>query len=86
MSTTTKDRRNGKGTVKRKRIDAEHVRQAASGRWLDILTDVGNIPLDVLDGRHHPCPQCGGKDRFRLIDEAAGAVSTSERYGASNGG
>lgn len=62
-------------TAKRAGLDKEEVRQACSGRWLDVLASVG-IPRDVLDGQHHPCPKsaCGGVDRFRLIDADAGAV------------
>ena len=36
---------------------------AARGRWRDILADAG-LPDDRLDGRGHPCPRCGGRDRF----------------------
>lgn len=69
----------------KKQLDVEQVRQAASGRWLDILADVGNISRDVLDGRHHPCPHCGGKDRFRLIDEDMGAVLCNGCFSEANG-
>ncbi|MCH7686025.1 MAG: hypothetical protein IH899_04985 [Planctomycetes bacterium] len=24
-----------------------------------------------MDGRHYPCPRCGGKDRFRAINDFA---------------
>ena len=37
----------------------------AVDRWVDILETVGISP-DILDGRHHPCPICGGTDRFRF--------------------
>ena len=33
--------------------------------WNLILTAAG-VSSMVLDGKHHPCPACGGKDRFRF--------------------
>lgn len=56
------------------------IKQAACGRWLDVLTAAG-IPSDLLDGRPHPCPkrclpESGGKDRFNATKTVAetGAV------------
>ena len=43
------------------------VKEAAAGLWPGIAIAAGMAP-EVLDGRHHPCPGCGGKDRFRFID------------------
>lgn len=65
-------------------IDKEVVRSAAAGRWLEILTAAG-VPLDTLDGRHHPCPKCGGTDRFRLIDANAGAAMCNQCFHEGNG-
>lgn len=36
------------------------------GRWMEIWTEVFGISPAVLDGKHHPCPGCGGEDRFRV--------------------
>ena len=41
----------------------DQLRQIAAGRWSDVLIAAG-IPAKVLDGRNHPCPKCGGRDRF----------------------
>ena len=39
----------------------------AQGRWPDLLSAMGvSIPKN---GRHGPCPCCGGRDRFRLDDK-----------------
>ena len=38
------------------------------GKWYDILVALG-VSSDSLDGRHHPCPVCGGIDRFRFDDK-----------------
>jgi hypothetical protein len=42
---------------------------AACGQWRHILVEFG-IPHGALDGKHHPCPSCGGKDRFRFTDRS----------------
>lgn len=49
------------------RFDYAEVKRAASGRWAELLVASGLAP-EVLNGRHHPCPGCGGADRFRFID------------------
>lgn len=40
---------------------------AAQSRWRAILSAFG-ISAALLAGKHGPCPACGGKDRFRIID------------------
>src|SRR5262245_59372370 len=66
-------------------MNLDRLKLAASGRWPELLADVGGIPSDLLDGRHHPCPRCGGTDRFRLIDVAAGAVLCNSCFHEHNG-
>lgn len=39
-----------------------------NGRWYEILVALG-VPEESLDGKHHPCPVCGGTDRFRFDDQ-----------------
>ena len=41
--------------------------RAAHGRWREILPALG-ISTNLLNGKHQPCPMCGGKDRFRFTD------------------
>jgi len=56
--------------------DKEDVRGNATGRWTEILTHFG-LPAESLDGRHQPCPKCGGTDRWRVFDdfdEKGGAI------------
>ena len=51
------------------RIDADVVRQAATGRWPEILQQVAGIPAEFLDSsQEHPCPKGGGETRCRLVD------------------
>ena len=45
-------------------IDIQELKNQCSGRWFGILSSLG---ISVrTDGRHEPCPNCGGKDRFRM--------------------
>ena len=48
-------------------VDA--IKEAARGRWLGIIPSLRGIPTEVLDGKHYPCPRCGGTDRFRAFDD-----------------
>lgn len=41
--------------------------EAAHGRWREIAPMF--VSQKLLDGKHHPCPACGGKDRFRFHDK-----------------
>lgn len=50
------------------RYDIDFVRQAAHGQWTQILSQLAGADPDILDGKHHPCPKCGGQDRFRFTD------------------
>jgi putative DNA primase/helicase len=43
------------------------VRETARGRWPGVLRAIGVDPA-VLNGKHQPCPMCGGEDRFRFTD------------------
>lgn len=47
--------------------DLDTIKQAAAGRWPDILTALG-IPEQYLSRKHQPCPSCGGRDRYRFTD------------------
>ena len=48
--------------------NAKIVKEACNGRWAEILSAIAGISLDLLDGKAHPCPKCGGKDRFRFTN------------------
>ena len=53
------------------KIDKETIKRAASGRWPEIISAICGIASESLDSRHHPCPKCGGTDRFRAFDDFA---------------
>jgi hypothetical protein len=57
----------GESQIQRGWYEAEDVREAARGRWFDVLCRFG-VPGELLGGRHGPCPGCGGRDRFRFDD------------------
>ncbi len=65
--------------------DVDFVRSAARSQWPAILSTLGNVDLSALDGDHHPCPKCGGSDRFRLIDAEAGALLCNQCFSRNNG-
>lgn len=68
-----------------KKASKTDVKAAARGQWRDLLASLGGIDAQHLDGKHHPCPRCGGKDRFRLIDTEAGAVLCNQCFSTKNG-
>lgn len=49
-------------------FDKDDVRQRAAGQWIAILNHFG-MDAGLLDTKHHPCPKCGGTDRFRAFDD-----------------
>jgi putative DNA primase/helicase len=52
-----------------RQVNDPHV--GLSGLWPSILVGEG-IDADLLDGKQHPCPICGGKDRFKFDDKGMG--------------
>lgn len=66
-------------------MDVDLIKQAARGRWVEILSSILGFPAEVLDGNHHPCPGCGGSDRFRIVDVDAGACLCNQCLTSKNG-
>ena len=71
--------------TKNSRVDVDQLKLAAVGRWAEILTSLGGIGQQLLDGKAHACPRCGGIDRFRFIDEDAGACFCNQCFSEKNG-
>lgn len=67
------------------RPQLDDVKRAAAGQWPNTIATVGGIDPQLLDGLHHPCPKCGGVDRFRLIDEDAGSCFCNQCFSERNG-
>lgn len=60
------------------------LKRYADGREIEILENVAKIPGELLDGKHHPCPKCGGKDRFRY-DTKKKFVICNQCFSKENG-
>jgi putative DNA primase/helicase len=62
----------------------EPLRERARGRWRGILPQLG-VPGNFLDGKHHPCPMCGGRDRARFDDKDGRGTWICSQCGAGDG-
>lgn len=51
------------------RFDADTIKRAARNHWIAILITLGGLTRELLDGRGHPCPLCGGTDRFSAFKD-----------------
>ena len=61
----------------------EKTSDRARGKWRDILTTLGVSPM-LIDGKHQPCPSCGGRDRFRFTDfQGSGGYICNQCRGGS---
>lgn len=69
----------------RPRYDIEQVRSAAASRWPEILSNVCAVDVDFLDGQEHPCPKCGGTDRFRYFNDGTGGAICNQCFRSQNG-
>tara|TARA_R110002072_G_scaffold303108_2_gene493855 strand:+ start:15314 stop:17941 length:2628 start_codon:yes stop_codon:yes gene_type:complete len=67
-------------------FDVDDVKRTAAGQWVSILAAAG-MPTDLLDGRGHPCPKCGGTDRFSVFKdtEETGGVMCRQCFSEGNG-
>lgn len=58
---------------------------AARGHWSGILQKLG-VAQSFLTGRHGPCPFCGGKDRWRWVDEGGNGGGICNQCGGVGNG
>lgn len=65
---------------------ADELKRQAQGRWLQILQAAG-LPYELLDGRGHPCPKCGGTDRFSVFGDVdlTGGMMCRQCFDEKNG-
>jgi putative DNA primase/helicase len=59
--------------------------ERAKGRWKEILPTVAGIDVRLLDGKHHPCPLCGGTDRWRYDNREGYGTSICGQCGSRTG-
>lgn len=66
-------------------MQRERIGDLCVGRWESILTSLG-LSVDVLNGKHHPCPICrAGKDRFRFDNKGGRGTWYCSHDGAGDG-
>lgn len=58
------------------------IKDEVRGRWPGIF---GALGIDVGEGKHKPCPNCGGEDRFRFDDKDGGGTYFCNQCGAGDG-
>lgn len=66
-------------------FDIEVIRDAAATRWPEIMSHLAGIDQAILDGKHHPCPKCGGTDRFRFFADSTGGAICNKCLQNKNG-
>ena len=54
----------------------------AVGKWQSIFSSLG---IDVGNGKHCPCPVCGGKDRFRFDNKNGRGTYICNQCGSGDG-
>jgi hypothetical protein len=53
-------------------LKADDIKRQAAGRWIEILQSVCRLTAEQLNPKiHQACPQCGGNDRFRALDDVS---------------
>lgn len=59
-------------------------REKARGKWVGILSALG-FDERILDGKHRPCPNCGGVDRWRFDDKDGNGTFYCSHCGPGSG-
>ncbi|APZ94614.1 Zinc-binding domain of primase-helicase [Fuerstiella marisgermanici] len=71
-----------------KHIDKQDLLAKAAGRWRAIVLELcPGLGESSLNGKHGPCPKCGGTDRFRALPsfDSDGAAYCNQCYSSGNG-
>lgn len=63
-------------------MDIDRIKEASKGKWFGIFEHYG---IDVGNGKHKPCPICGGKDRFRCDNKGGMGEYICGQCGAGDG-
>lgn len=66
-------------------ISTRQIYETVGANAVDILINVAGIPAESCDGKNHPCPACGGKDRFRVTDLQKGRCFCNQCFNHGNG-
>jgi putative DNA primase/helicase len=71
--------------VAHKKVDIQAVKDAARGRWPEILKSLGGLSDRQLKDFHQPCPVCGGTDRFRFDNQKGEGTFFCSQHGSGDG-
>lgn len=63
----------------------DQVKRQAKGRWPDILVSLTKMNWDQCRNVHQPCPNCGGKDRYRFDNKDNDGTYLCSHCGAGDG-
>lgn len=66
------------------RLNGERIQDRAMGKWRSLLPALG-VSEKHLDGKHGPCPMCGGRDRFRWDDRGGKGTWICSHCGSGTG-
>lgn len=71
---------------KKRLPDFASIKYQASGKWLQLIPALSSYGPELFDSRKHPCPKCGGVDRFRAFDDFSqeGGVVCSQCHSKNN--
>ena len=61
------------------------VRDAALGRWKELIFPAFAITVPISKNKHGPCPICGGTDRFRCDDKQGKGTWICNQCNAGDG-
>lgn len=50
------------------RYDWKDIEPLMAGNWQAAIMSIVNVDMRIFNGKHQPCPSCGGNDRFRFDD------------------
>lgn len=50
------------------RYDWKDIEPLMVGNWQAAIMSIVNVDMRIFNGKHQPCPSCGGNDRFRFDD------------------
>lgn len=63
-------------------LDVDRIKKESTGKWKSIMDNLG---IEVGDGKHCPCPQCGGEDRFRFDNKEGRGTWICNQHGSGDG-
>lgn len=66
-------------------LNFDQVRDAANGRWKEVIFPAFSIQVPAKKNQHGPCPICGGKDRFRCDDKQGKGTWICNQCNAGDG-